>query len=177
MYGKSDFTWNCLHFVKALSPLPTNIVSIKGILLWPSVHEFSTSTHKLNCMMFNFKFTWSKHIHKTCFIRLESEQWEIWICDCRIVFFFFTRYKKEALCVEHIHLSTISDWHLYWRASMYFCPYFLYFLIDLGEIWYRSLVISLSHYDFMKISAVKAMMCLGNKENFTHVYYTVAWFG
>jgi len=55
---------------------------------------------------------------------------------------------------------------------VYFCPYFLYFLIDLGEFWYRSLVISLSHYEFMKISAVKAMMCLGNKENFTHVYYT-----
>jgi len=53
---------------------------------------------------------------------------------------------------------------------MYFCPY----LIDLGEIWYRSPVISLSHYEFMKISVVKAMMCLGNKENFTYVFYTVA---
>jgi hypothetical protein len=93
----------------------------------------------------------------------------------RIVF--FTRYKKEALCVEHIHLSIISDLHLYSRASMCFCRYFLYFLIDLGEIWYRSPVISLSHCEFMKISAVKAMMCLGNKENFTHVFYTVAWFG
>jgi hypothetical protein len=58
---------------------------------------------------------------------------------------------------------------------MYFCPYFLYFLIDLDEICYISPVISLSHYEFMKISKVKAIMCLGNKENCTHVFYNFVW--
>jgi hypothetical protein len=55
---------------------------------------------------------------------------------------------------------------------MTFCPYFLYFLIGMSEIQYRSPVISLSHCEFMKISAVKVIMCLGNKENSTHVFFT-----
>jgi hypothetical protein len=101
-----------------------------GYTLWPSIHEFSTPIHELNCMiLFNFKCTWSKNIHKTCFIWLESDQWEILIYECRINFL-YTVIKWSLMCKTHpsVHclglafvlhgindflsiVSILLDWH------------------------------------------------------------------
>jgi len=108
------------------------------------------STHELNCIL--------NLLDLKIFARHVSYDWNLSSGKFEFVTvgsFFYKVQKGSLMCRTHPFVHYLR----------------LAFVLKGINVF---LAISLSHYGFMKINAVKAMMCLGNKENFTHVYYTVA---